>query len=108
MQTTGNSELRNASTEPRRIPITDDAYAAAQAICQAMRRELGGYKPDVSLIVSALTIAAQEHIEETKEVIRAYTVRMFDPSASRGASRSTIAVGPSTEPAACPKRTLSG
>ena len=73
---------RNEDDGMRRIRITEQAYEAAMQIGRWMKADLGGYKPDVSLVVSALVLDRGEKVERTKEVIRQFVVTMFEQRSS--------------------------
>lgn len=63
----------------RRIRITDDAYRAAMELGQRLRKNLHGYKPDVSLVASALILdgCRTEYSTEVKEVIGNFVIELF-------------------------------
>lgn len=63
----------------RRIRITDDAYQAAMNLGHRLRKELHGYKPDVSLVASASILEGCREIHSTKvkEVIGNFVIKLF-------------------------------
>ncbi|MFO1434048.1 MAG: hypothetical protein U1F76_28820 [Candidatus Competibacteraceae bacterium] len=54
----------------RRVRITEEAYQQALAIGKTMRQQLRGYKPDVSLIVSAIILYGTCNVEEVHQYVR--------------------------------------
>ena len=68
----------------RRIWITDDAYQAAMGLGQRLRKDLHGYKPDVSLVASALILDGCRDVDSTqvKEVIGNFVIELFKPASS--------------------------
>ena len=66
----------------RRIRITDDAYQAAMDLGHQLRKELHGYKPDVSLVASALILEGcrDMHATKAKEVIGGFVIKLFQPT----------------------------
>lgn len=77
---------RNDEDGMRKVRITEDAFEAAMEVGKRMRSELGGYKPDVSLVTSALVIDASRQVDNSKEVVRNFVVTMFEKGASSEAS----------------------
>ena len=63
----------------RRIRITDDAYQAALEIGQRLRKDRHGYKPDLSLVASALVLESCRETDSTrmKEVIGNFVIKLF-------------------------------
>lgn len=61
----------------RKVRITEDAYKAGMEIGHAMKLELHGYKPDISIVVSALLVDGSVEIERAKGAIRKFTTRLF-------------------------------
>ena len=68
---------RNEEDGMRKVRITEEAFEAAIEVGKRMRQELGGYKPDISLVASALVMDGLRQIDHSKEVVRAYVVTMF-------------------------------
>ncbi|MGI0015970.1 MAG: hypothetical protein ACREBU_21325 [Nitrososphaera sp.] len=57
----------------RSIRITENAYQAAKTIAKGMR--VNGYKPDVSLVASALMVHGSR--DEGKEAVRKFIFELF-------------------------------
>jgi len=57
----------------RSIRITENAYQAAKRIAKGIRAN--GYKPDVSLVASALIVHGSR--DDGKEAVRKFIVEMF-------------------------------
>ena len=57
----------------RSIRITENAYQAAKRIAKGMR--VKGYKPDVSLVASALIVHGSRN--EGKEAVREFVCELF-------------------------------
>ncbi len=68
----------------RRIRITDDAYQAALELGQRLRKDLHGYKPDVSLVASALILerCRETNSTQVKEVIGNFIIKLFKSASS--------------------------
>jgi hypothetical protein len=66
----------------RRIRITEDAYQAAMDLGQRLRKDLHGYKPDVSLVASALILdgCREAYSTQAKEVIGNFVIKLFQPA----------------------------
>jgi len=47
---------RDPDDNRRKVRLTEEAYQCAVTVGKAMRQRLGGYKPEVSLIVSAVLL----------------------------------------------------
>lgn len=73
---------RNADDGMRRVRITEDAYQVAMDVGRAMRKELNGYKPDVSLVTSALLLNHTDDGQKAQDIVKQFVIRMFsqDPS----------------------------
>ena len=67
---------RNDEEGMRRLRVTEEAYQKAMDIGHQMRRELGGYKPDVSLVVSALLLSDIDELR-ARQTVRQFVLRMF-------------------------------
>ena len=64
----------------RSMRITESAYQAAKRIANSMR--VNGYKPDVSLVASALIVHGSRH--EGKEAVRKFIFEMFSGEPRNG------------------------
>lgn len=64
---------RSDEARVRSIRITESAYQAAKQIAKGMR--VNGYKPDVSLVASALMVHGSR--DEGKEAVRKFVLEMF-------------------------------
>lgn len=87
------SDLRSGKTEEavKRIPITNEACEAVTEISPMTRNGLGGYKPDVSLVVSALSVNSRNHLDASKEVIKAHAKILFQKMSSKEVGGQPIA-----------------
>lgn len=61
----------------RRVRMTEEAYQTAMELGKTMRQALNGYKPDISLVVSALVVAATQDKETASTAVRKYVIKMF-------------------------------
>ena len=61
---------RDPDDTMRRVRLTEEAYQRAMTIGKAMRQRLGGYKPDVSLIVSAVLLFGTTNDEEVQQYVK--------------------------------------
>ncbi len=68
----------------RRIRIMADAYQAAMNLGQRLRKDLHGYKPDVSLVASALILdgCRESYSTQVKEAIGNFVIELFKPASS--------------------------
>ncbi|MGI0025534.1 MAG: hypothetical protein ACREA4_10385 [Nitrososphaera sp.] len=64
---------RSDKARVRSIRITENAYQAAKQIAKGMR--VNGYKPDVSLVASALMVHGSR--DESEEVVRKFVCELF-------------------------------
>ena len=62
-------ELQIDPEELRKVKITDDAVNAAISIQKGMRSALGGFKPDLTTVCSALIRGQAEKSDATKVVV---------------------------------------
>ena len=70
------SEKEKEGDQMRRLRVTQEAYEALIVIQKEMRKTMGGYKPDVSLVASAII----EHIsklENAPEIIKSQIQKIF-------------------------------
>jgi DNA/RNA-binding domain of Phe-tRNA-synthetase-like protein len=72
---------RREDTLPR-IPITEDALEALREFRNGMRKQFGGYRPDIVIVISALVIAAASRPEQAIQDVRNYVMQMFQATAT--------------------------
>ena len=72
-----NGELVELEIDPddnmRKIRVTEDAVYAVTELQKNLRKILGGYKPDLSIVSSTLLKHAAEQ-EDSQEVVRKYVI----------------------------------
>lgn len=66
----------------RKVRITEEAFLAASEIGKVMRKDLNGYKPDVSLVMFALILSGGNEREKAKEVVRQFVLTLFERASS--------------------------
>ncbi len=71
---------RNEEDGMRRIRITEDAFQIATDIGRGMRKSLQGYKPDVSLITSALVLSYTDELQKGQDAVKTFVLKMFQSS----------------------------
>jgi len=81
LYTVKNGQLEEIPIDPedsmRKVRITDDAINAVIEVQKKMRKLLKGYKPDLSIVTSALIEKAAED-DAVTEVVRCYVVKTFE------------------------------
>lgn len=60
----------------RRVRVTDTAYQAAIDLGRRMRKRMRGYRPDVSLVISALVMRAAGSAD-AEEAVRTFVQMLF-------------------------------
>ncbi len=74
-------ELEQIQRDPednlRKIRITEDAYNEVVRVQRQMRASLNGYKPDITMVCSALLEYVSKS-EEVERVIKKYAVKVFE------------------------------
>ena len=70
-------ELKTDPEDLKKVKITEDALASVFALQKSLRQKLGGYKPDVTLVCSALLQHATQQ-EEAMSVVVHYWKNMAD------------------------------
>ena len=72
--------LREVEADPddlmKKVKITPDAFVDVTNLQRGMRKELQGYRPDISIICSAL-IANAAQSQEAPQIIRNYVLNMY-------------------------------
>ena len=68
-----------------KIRITEEALDAIKALCGQMRKRLGGYKPDYTLVASALALWAAKH-PDAPEVVREFALAKFQTAPLNGST----------------------
>lgn len=61
----------------RRVRVTEVAFQAASDIGKGMRKHLNGYKPDVSLVISALVLGSESGLGK-EEVVKQFVLTLFE------------------------------
>ena len=64
----------------RRIRVTEEAFEAIQEVSRAIRRETGGYRPDITLVASALLFSGVPSmgVQRAVEFVQEYGFRMLE------------------------------
>jgi hypothetical protein len=57
--------------------MTEDALEALREFRNGMRKQFGGYRPDIVIVISALVTAAVCRPEQAIEDVRTYVMQMF-------------------------------
>jgi hypothetical protein len=74
---------RNDDELPR-LRITEEALAGVRDLCRGMRKEMGGYRPDVTLVASALLLDAVSR-PEAPSLVRHFAIAKFQSAGPDGA-----------------------
>ena len=75
----GEQHLRHiprSDDELPRLRVAEEAVQALRAFCRGMRKEMGGYRPDITLVGSALLLDAVSKPDASR-VVREYAVKKF-------------------------------
>ena len=86
----GNGHLRHIPRQEDELPrlrITPEALEAVRKLSQGMRKEMGGYKPDITLVASALLLHAAS-LPEAPSVVREFAIAKFQAAQSDGTANS--------------------
>lgn len=77
-----NGNLEHIKRDPDdnliKVRITDDSSEVLKAIQKKLRKEMNGYKPDITMVASALLESFANKEEEAIECVKAYGKKMFD------------------------------
>jgi hypothetical protein len=65
----------------KRVRITGEAYERALTLGKRMRGALGGYRPDIALVVSALVMHACQDADTASQAVRTYVQAVFGRTA---------------------------
>ena len=79
---------RNDDELPR-IRIMEEALEAIRTLCRGMRKEMGGYRPDYTLVLSALVLDACSRPDAPSRV-RDFAIAKFQAARSDGAQTRSI------------------
>jgi hypothetical protein len=74
---------RNDDDLPR-IRIMEEALEAIRTLCRGMRKEMGGYRPDYTLVLSALVLDACSR-PEAPSTVRDFAIATFQAAQAEGA-----------------------
>jgi hypothetical protein len=74
---------RNNDDLPR-IRIMEEALEAIRTLCRGMRKEMGGYRPDYTLVLSALVLDACSR-PEAPSTVRDFAIATFQAAQAEGA-----------------------
>lgn len=66
----------------RRVRITEEAYLSAMEVGKQMRSQLSGYKPDVSLVISAILVHAVRDRTFAQRCVKDFVVKLFSQAAN--------------------------
>jgi hypothetical protein len=61
----------------RKIRITDDGFKALVEVQRGMRKAFKGYKPDITIVCSALLENAARDPENATAIVKEYAQKMF-------------------------------
>ena len=61
----------------KKVRILDDAFEKAVTIQRGMRSKLNGYKPDLTMVISALIETGASDADHAANVVKSYAKRMF-------------------------------
>ncbi len=67
---------RDPDDSLKKIRITDDAFSSVVEVQKSMRGALNGYKPDITMVCSALLEQATQS-DDALEVVKNYAVKVF-------------------------------
>jgi anthranilate phosphoribosyltransferase len=71
-----NGELQEIETDPedtmRKLRLSEDAVKAVTKVQKSIRKLLGGYKPDLTFIASALLVKAAKNEATSQEAVKEY------------------------------------
>lgn len=70
-----------------RVRIMEDALDAVRKLSRGMRKEMGGYKPDITLVASALLLEAASR-PEAPSIVRDFAIAKFQAAQSSGSVNS--------------------
>ena len=68
---------RDPDDNLRKIRITDSAFETAVNVQRSMRKNMNGYKPDITMVISALVEDSASDIDRSVSVVKGYAQRMF-------------------------------
>jgi hypothetical protein len=74
---------RNDDELPR-IRIMEEALEAIRKLCRGMRQEMGGYRPDYTLVLSALVLDACSR-PDAPSLVRDFAIAKFQAAQAEGA-----------------------
>jgi hypothetical protein len=74
---------RNDDDLPR-IRIMEEALEAIRNLCRGMRKEMGGYRPDYTLVLSALVLDACSR-PDAPSTVRDFAIAKFQAAQADGA-----------------------
>lgn len=69
----------------KRIKVTPDAFAKVSQLQRGMRKQMQGYRPDLSMICSGL-LAHSAQSEEAQAVVRQYVLNMYQSATQESGS----------------------
>ena len=69
---------RSRDDEMPRLTVFPEALAALRELCQSMRKDMGGYRPDITMAASALILDLVSRPEDAKAVIAEFGFRQFE------------------------------
>ena len=68
-----------------RLRIMEEALEALRALSRGMRKEMGGYKPDITLVASALLLDAASR-PEAPGIVRDFAIAKFQAALPEGST----------------------
>ena len=80
----GKNHLRHLPRQPDDLPrirITEDALAAVRRVARGMRKAMQGYRPDATLVLSALVLDACSRPDAAR-IVRDFAIAKFQTAQS--------------------------
>ena len=68
-----------------RLRIMEEALEALRTLSRGMRKEMGGYKPDITLVASALLLDAASR-PEAPSIVRDFAIAKFQSALASGST----------------------
>jgi len=68
---------RDPDDNLRKVRILDGAYEKAVMVQRSMRSKLNGYKPDITMVISALIETGASDASAAADVVKSYAKRIF-------------------------------
>ena len=69
---------RDPDDNLRKIRITDDAFETLVNVQRSMRKNLNGYKPDITVVCSAIIKHGASDVEQAQVAVKDYVQKIFN------------------------------